>query len=83
MTENRHMIYISYTTEILEVNLFAIAYRLCHEDFSPLDEALCMKLPIEHSTTSDCRTNLNYIYISYYRISEVVVLCTLERDDEV
>ena len=27
-------------TEILEVNLFAFAYRLFHEDFSPLDNAL-------------------------------------------
>ena len=24
-------------TEILEVNVFAFAYRLLHEDFSPLD----------------------------------------------
>ena len=27
-------------TEILEVNLFAFAYRLPHEDFSPIYEAL-------------------------------------------
>ena len=27
--------YVNYT-EILEVNLFAFAYRLFHEDFSPL-----------------------------------------------
>ena len=26
-------------TEILEVNLFAFAYRLFHEEFSPLDVA--------------------------------------------
>ena len=26
-------------TEILEVNLFAFAYRLFHEDFSPIYEA--------------------------------------------
>ena len=28
-------------TKILEVNLFAFAYRLFHEDFSPIDGALC------------------------------------------
>ena len=38
-------------TEILEVNLFAFVYSLFHEDFSP---------SIAHSTTCDCRTNLNY-----------------------
>ena len=27
-------------TEILEVNLFAFAYRLFHENFSPLDGAI-------------------------------------------
>ena len=27
-------------TEILEVNLFAFVYRLFHEDFSPIYEAL-------------------------------------------
>ena len=27
-------------TKILEVNLFAFAYRLFHEDFSPLDGTL-------------------------------------------
>ena len=27
-------------TKILEVNLFAFAYRLFHEDFSPIDRAL-------------------------------------------
>ena len=28
-------------TEILEVNLFAFAYRLFHGDFSPLDGTYC------------------------------------------
>ena len=28
--------------EILEVNLFAFAYKLFHEDFSPLDCALLL-----------------------------------------
>ena len=46
-------------TKILEVNLFAFAYRLFHEDFSPIDGALHV-LPIEHSTTCDSTTNLNY-----------------------
>ena len=27
-------------TKILKVNLFAFAYRLFHEDFSPIDQAL-------------------------------------------
>ena len=27
------------STKILEVNLFAFAYRLFHEDFSPIDDA--------------------------------------------
>ena len=73
-------------TEILEVYLFAFAYRLFHEDFSPiyrarrfernlhetvckqmqinkLLESLYIKLPIEHSTTCDSRTNLNYMFV--------------------
>ena len=29
-------------TKILEVNLFAFAYRLFHRDFSPLDGTYCM-----------------------------------------
>ena len=29
-----------YLTEILEVDLFAFAYRLFHEDFSPIYRAL-------------------------------------------
>ena len=34
----RHeMTYSNYYTKILEVNLFAFAYRLFHRDFSPLD----------------------------------------------
>ena len=33
--------YISeYHTKILEVNLFAFAYRLFHEDFSPINGVL-------------------------------------------
>ena len=28
-------------TKILEVNLFAYAYRLFHRDISPLDETFC------------------------------------------
>ena len=31
-------------TEILEVNLFAFACRLFHEDFSPLDGAILFNL---------------------------------------
>ena len=31
-------------TQILEVNLFAFAYRLFHKDFSPLNGASCKKL---------------------------------------
>ena len=35
-------IYIYIYTEILEVNLFAFAYRLFRRDFSPLDGTYCM-----------------------------------------
>ena len=31
---------VNLSTEILEVNLFAFAYRLFHEDFSPICEKL-------------------------------------------
>ena len=32
-----HVLYRSYTyTEITEINLFAFAYRMFHEDFSPI-----------------------------------------------
>ena len=42
---------LKYHTKILEVNLFAFAYRLFHEDFSSIDEtcvaleSLCIKAP--------------------------------------
>ena len=32
-------------TEIPEVNLFAFAYRLFHEGFSPINGAPCIKAP--------------------------------------
>ena len=32
-----YIIYVLYYTKILEVNLFAFAYRLFRRDFSPLD----------------------------------------------
>ena len=35
-------IYIYMYTKILEVNLFAFAYRLFRIDFSPLDGTYCM-----------------------------------------
>ena len=35
-------IYQSIYTKILEVNLFAFAYRLFRRDFSPLDGTYCM-----------------------------------------
>ena len=35
-----HSIGKSVYTKILEVNLFAFAYRLFHEDFSPIDGAI-------------------------------------------
>ena len=50
-----------YYTKILEVNLFAFAYRLFHEDFSSIDGALL--LPIEHSTTCDSRIYEKQYYI--------------------
>ena len=42
-------------TKILEVNLFAFAYRLFHRDFSPLNRAFCIGT---HSFSS-------FIYILY------------------
>ena len=45
-------------TEITEVNLSAFVYRLFRENFSSL---VGTKLSIEHSTTCDSRTNLNYM----------------------
>ena len=41
-------LYIVYIyTKILEVNLFAFAYRLFRRDFSPLDGTYCMStLPL-------------------------------------
>ena len=50
LSENKgHIVYfVKYIhakyTEILEVNLFAFAYRLFHEDFSPLDGTLLLNL---------------------------------------
>ena len=35
-------IYMYIYTKILEVNLFAIAYRLFHRDFSPINRTYCM-----------------------------------------
>ena len=34
-------------TKILEVNLFAFAYRLFRGDFSPLDGTYCKMCPVE------------------------------------
>ena len=57
-----HYIYIFIYTGITEVNLSAFVYRLFHEDFSSL-----VGTSIEHSTTCDSRTNLNYIMrLLYY-----------------
>ena len=35
-------IYIYIYTKILEVNLFAYAYRLFHRDFSPINGTFCI-----------------------------------------
>ena len=45
------LLYTKILEEILEVNLFAFAYRLFHEDFSPiyernLHETVCMQMQI-------------------------------------
>ena len=63
------MIHVLYT-KITEVNSFVFAYRLFHEDFSPIygenkltSVSLCIKLSIEHSTMCDSRINLNYTCI--------------------
>ena len=40
------MLHLYNYTKILEVNLFAFAYRLFHEDFSPINggaPSLCIK----------------------------------------
>ena len=42
-------------TKILEVNLFAIAYRLFHRDFSPINGAYCIG------------TNTNRAHLHRYR----------------
>ena len=51
-------------TKITEVNLSTFIYRLFHEDFflesSEQTYSLCIKLSIEHSTSADSRTRLNY-----------------------
>ena len=36
-------------TKILEVNLFAFAYRLFRRDFSPLDRTYCMEKSLRNS----------------------------------
>ena len=55
MNLNTVHIYYASSTKILEVNLFAFAYRLFHEDFSPINgdaaellESLCIKAPHGH-----------------------------------
>ena len=48
---NSLCLYTCMYAKIIEVNLFAFVNRLFHEE-----------LPIEHSTTCDSRTNLNYIH---------------------
>ena len=42
-------------TKILEVNLFAFAYRLFRRDFSPLDGTYCMQLHLP----TDCFVGRN------------------------
>ena len=72
---------INNYTEIREVNLSAFVYRLFHEglsieeksswnslqtDADKLTSAISVhKVAIEHSTTCDSRTNLNYIIPTY------------------
>ena len=51
-------------TKTLKVNLFEFAYRLFHEDFSPINSSA--SLSIEHSTTCDDRINLNYMTFEYF-----------------
>ena len=46
-------LYVCIYTKILKVNLFAFAYRLFHEDFSPIDGALYDTQPFS-----------NFIYIN-------------------
>ena len=45
MIKNKIENTISLYTEILEVNLFAFAYRLFHEDFSSMNGASPLVIP--------------------------------------
>ena len=41
-SKHSHILYVIIYKKILEVNLFAFAYRLFHEDFSLIDWALLL-----------------------------------------
>ena len=62
-------------TKILEVNLFAFAYRLFHRDFSPLNGTYCIALyciairPVEWREISMKRIALHCIALQYAPLS--------------
>ena len=72
--------YITYYTKILELNLFAFAYRLFHEDFSPIDGAhifilsLLSLLPVIYNCVSASesvvaikpKANESFIWLTNY-----------------
>ena len=45
---------ILYYTKILEVNLFAFAYRLFHRDFSQINGTYCIVLYGKSMSTMQC-----------------------------
>ena len=52
-------------TEILEVNLFAFAYRLFHEDFSPIYDALHkLERNLHETVNANKLTSIIYVYKS-------------------
>ena len=64
----------NYDTKILEVNLFAFAYRLFHRDFSPINRTYC----IFHSTYNmSCWLELNVEWKLNERCN---MSCWLERN---
>ena len=53
-------------TKILEVNLFAFAYRLFRRDFSPLDGTYCNMSRRVGRTNANKLTSRIFVYLSIY-----------------
>ena len=67
--------YIGIYTKILEVNLFAFAYRLFRRDFSPLDGTYCM------GTHSFLQPYMHFVLIWGGFYEWVVLMCRLSSVD--